>query len=95
VDQEKLRVYTRMGILLFFSAMFASTIIRHTGLEDGNIAPMTVYSFLSGLLAGKLIDFYMSDKKPDDVIAIENIKKLKKAEDRIKELEDERIAKVA
>lgn len=39
--------------------MFTYLIVRHTGLGDGEIKPMVVYSFLTGIIAGKLIDNYL------------------------------------
>ncbi len=59
MELEKLRAYVRIGILIGFFGLFIFTIAIHTGVADGEIPPETVYSFLTGILVTKLIDFYM------------------------------------
>jgi len=96
MEQEKLRAYTRIGILLFFSGMFCFVIVMHTGLEDGAIAPMTIYSFISGLLAGKLIDFYMGDTGgkggPNVIDNSELLAEIKRLKEANKKLADRAVA---
>lgn len=62
-NQKLIRMWARLCIMLFFFMAFFYVILAHTGLKDGQIMPMTLYSFLSGILVSKVIDYYMGDEK--------------------------------
>ena len=60
---EKLRTYVRITILYFFFALLFYVVIRYTGTGQDDIKPMTIFSFVSGVIVSKLIEFYVQDKK--------------------------------
>lgn len=57
---EKRRGWVRVGILMCFFAAFGYVIVRFTGSGEGMIKPETLYSYLTGIISGKIIEHYLN-----------------------------------
>lgn len=60
LQREIRRGWVRVGILLAFFSAFGYVIVRFTGLGEGAIKPETVYSYLTGIISGKIIEHYLN-----------------------------------
>lgn len=57
---EKRRGWVRVGILICFFTAFGYMIFKFTGQTEGMIKPETVYSYLTGIISGKIIEHYIN-----------------------------------
>lgn len=65
IKQENVRMYVRTGIVCVFFGIFIYIIARYIGFKEGEIKPMVLYSFLTGILVTKVIEFYMQLPKEE------------------------------
>jgi hypothetical protein len=61
MNLENLRSYVRIGILVFFAGLISFVVIFHTGTQPGQIKADIIWSFATGVMVSKLIEFYMQD----------------------------------
>jgi len=59
--KEYVQSFTRLGI-----AAFGYIIVNFTGSAEGQIKPETIYSYLTGIISGKLVEYYLASR-PDTV----------------------------
>lgn len=57
---EKRRGWVRVGILGAFFAAFGYVVVKFTGTQEGGIKPETLYSYLTGIISGKIIEHYLN-----------------------------------
>lgn len=72
IIQETIRMYVRIGIVITFFTIFISVIYRYLGTEEGLIKPIVLYSFLTGILVTKIIEFYMQlpEKEQEEILRL-------------------------
>lgn len=64
--KEYVQSFSRLGILIAFFAAFGYIVINFTGSAEGQIKPETIYSYLTGIISGKLVEYYLTSR-PDTV----------------------------
>lgn len=80
--QDAIRMYVRVGIVAAFLAVFIYIIVRYTHPDkEGYIKPTVLYSFLTGVLITKLIDFYIlpPERGPDVIKNLNDFQRRKEA----------------
>lgn len=70
--QETIRMYVRIGIVVTFFSIFIWVLYNHVGIKEGEIEPTVLYSFLTGILVIKVIEYYMQlpEKEQQEVLRL-------------------------
>ncbi len=57
-----LKKTVKLIIVIFILASFGYVVVKYTGVEEGLIKPETVYSFITGLISGRILNTYFDEK---------------------------------
>ncbi len=52
--------WMKIGVAVYVAGIIAYLIVKHTGMDEGQIKPADVYIFFSGVFATKIVDFAFS-----------------------------------
>lgn len=57
--------YVKFFVLVFFCSVLFYLIYFFTGVTEGMIKPEVIYSYLTGIISGKLLSEYFDDTNGD------------------------------